>query len=144
VLNLRRARLSSTVSIELVQVGQRAGGNPNTCDPTNRDALPLPNPAYSEDQYWNTVLMYLRAALQAGRWPEVTTHFVVDAFAGGHCDPRCFDLTRFYATIARVLGPLGHAADSFYGVAPSYGMTSGTHTVWWHNPTCHGSPPVTT
>jgi hypothetical protein len=74
----------------------------------------------------------------AGVWPHTTTHFVEDAFAGGHCDPRCFDLQHFYDIIA---GLVGHAAGSTYGVTPSYGMKSGTNTVWWHDTVCHGPHP---
>ena len=142
VLQARKRRLESTVSVELVQVGSKKDAkNKNTCDPDNPDNLPLPDPPYSDAQYSNTVLLYLRAAVMAGRFPEVTTHFVVDAFAGGHCDPRCFDLTRFYRNIATTLAPLGHGPKSTYGVAPGYGRKSGTDTVWWHDKTCHRAPP---
>ena len=141
LLAARQQRIGSTVSVELVQVGARSGGNQNTCDPSNPDILPLPTPPYSDTQYWNTTLMYLRAAVMAGRYPEVTTHFVVDAFTRGHCDPRCFHLDQLYQTIAGVLAPLGHAGDSLYGVTPSYGTRSGTNTVWWNTSVCHGAAP---
>ena len=50
-------------------------------------------PAYTTAQYNNVQTLYLRAALEAGRFPEITTHFWVDrTFSGAHCDPRCFDL----------------------------------------------------
>jgi len=45
------------------------------------------------------VKVYLKAALAGGVYPRITTHFAVDAFASGHCDPRCFDLSRLYKRI---------------------------------------------
>lgn len=142
VLEARAQRARATVSVELVQVGVKKGAkSENTCDPSNPDILPLPDPPYSAEQYWNTTLMYLRAAVAAGVWPMTTTHFVEDAFAGGHCDPRCFDLQRFYDGIANFLAPLGHAKGSTYGVKPKYGLKSGTDTVWWHDKICHRGPP---
>ena len=141
LLTARRQRIGSTVSVELVQQGARRKGNQNTCDPTNPDILPLPNPPYSSHQYSNTTIMYLRAAVMAGRFPRITTHFEQDSFVRGHCDPRCFDLDQLYSNIAGVLRPLGHGPNSTYGITPSYGLTSGTHNVWWDNGICHGSHP---
>jgi hypothetical protein len=139
VLEARTQRAASTVSVELVQEGVKSGArNQNTCDPANPDLLPLPDPPYSNDQYWNTVLMYVRAAIAAGVWPVITTHFVEDAFTTGHCDPRCFDLQRLYDEIA---GLVGHTKGSTYGVKPTYGTRSGTDTVWWDNRICHRGPP---
>jgi hypothetical protein len=143
LLTARRARIGSTASVELVQVGSRSRAqSQNTCDPTNPNNLPLQNPPYSDTQYQNAMLLYLSAAVQAGRFPEVKTHFAVDAFVGGHCDPRCFDLHRFYRDIATTLQPLGHGPASTYGIRPQYGLVSGTDNVWWDNATCHHAPPT--
>lgn len=139
ILQKREERVASTVSVELVQVGVKKGAkNLNTCDPSNPDALPLPDPPYSDTQYWNTALMYIRAAVAAGAWPATTTHFVEDAFDRGHCDPRCFDLQRFYDQIA---GLVGHGKGSTYGVTPRYGTKSGADSVWWDTKICHRGPP---
>jgi hypothetical protein len=135
----RSARVGSTVGIEIVQVGVKSSkGNLNTCDPANPNVVPMPSPPYSADQYANIAFLYLRAAFIAGRFPEVTTHFVVDAFERGHCDPRCFDLERLYAAIAAVLG---HGKGSTYGVKPSYGTRWGSNTVWWDDKICGGPHP---
>lgn len=135
----RAARVSSTVGVEIVQVGVKdENKNKNTCDPNNENAKTLPSPAYSDSQYANIALIYLRAALTAGQFPEVTTHFVVDAFEKGHCDPRCFDLQQLYNTIAALLG---HGKGSTYGVKPSYGLTWGTNTIWWDDTKCGGPHP---
>lgn len=135
----RTARVGSTVSVEIVQVGVKKGAtNFNTCDPKNPDIAPIPSPPYTDSQYRSLVVLYLRAALMAGRFPEITTHFVVDAFKKGHCDPRCFDLKKLYDGIALTLG---HGVGSTYGIKPSFGTTWGTHTVWWHDKICGGSPP---
>ncbi len=130
----RAARVSSIVGVEIVQVGVKDPDkkkNQNTCDPRNPNVVPMPSPPYSDSQYANIALVYLRAALIAGRFPEVTTHFVVDAFERGHCDPRCFDLQKLYDTIAALLG---HGKGSTYGVKSSYGLTWGTNTIWWDAP----------
>ena len=136
----RSARVSSIVPVEIVQVGAKPGvkGVVNTCDPTNPDVQPMPSPPYSDNQYTNIVLLYLRAAFIAGRFPEVTTHFVVDSFERGHCDPRCFDLQKLYDSIALTLG---HGKGSTYGVKPSYGMKWGRDTIWWDNGICGGPHP---
>jgi hypothetical protein len=135
----RAARVGSIVSVEIVQVGVKdSKKNMNTCDPKNPNVAPMPSPPYSADQYANIALVYLRAALAAGRFPEVTTHFVVDAFERGHCDPRCFDLQHLYDTIAALLG---HGKGSTYGIKPSYGTVWGTNNVWWDNTICGGPQP---
>ena len=145
----RPVRVGSLVTVEIVQVGVRKAktvkpGEPpdkvnvNICDPANPDITPIPTPPYSENQYTNIGLLYLRAALTAGSFPEITTHFVVDAFDRGHCDPRCFDLMKLYDTIA---ASLGHGKGSTYGVEPLYGRAAGKDTVWWHDKVCHGPHP---
>lgn len=138
------ARAQRTVSLVPVEINQESGlknpasKNQNTCDPKSSNVKPLPNPAYTASQYAALVNLYLQAALAAGRFPKITTHFVVDAFERGHCDPRCFDLTRLYHDIAVVMN---HAAHSRYGDLPSYGTTWGTHNIWWDNTICGQGPP---
>jgi hypothetical protein len=135
----RESRIASTVPVEIVQPGVKKGAtNKNSCDPSNPDIVPLATPPYSADQYNNIVLLYLRAAITAGNFPEVTTHFAVDGFVEGHCDPRCFDLGHLYDLIA---ASLGHAKGSTYGIKPSYGRKWGTDNVWWDDTICHGSHP---
>jgi hypothetical protein len=135
----RPARASSMVTVEIVQVGVKSDqGSANTCNPDNPNVKPIPNPPYSDTQYANIALIYLRAALTAGTFPEITTHFVVDAFDRGHCDPRCFDLMKLYDTIA---ASLGHGKGSTYGVAPKFGRTWGKDTIWWSDKICGKGPP---
>lgn len=135
----RAARIASTIPVEIVQPGVKSGAkSEDTCDPDNPDIVLLSNPPYSDEQYKNLVLLYLRAAFVAGQFPEITTHFAIDAFVQGHCDPRCFDLDNLYRLIAAALG---HGKGSTYGVKPSFGMKSGTNNVWWSNEICHGKHP---
>lgn len=126
----RTDRIGSTVNVEIVQ---RRGTD---CRAT-RTAAPLP--PYTDNQYQGVKRLYLRAALEAGVFPEITTHFLVDRGIGDHCDPRCFDVNRLYALIQTALG---HRAGSLYGIAPSYG-TAAPHNVWWYARVCGGAPPGT-
>jgi hypothetical protein len=123
----RQARVGSEVNIEIVQ---EAGSD---CSTTGK-LTPLP--AYTEDQYKSVASLYLQAALQAGRFPEITTHFWVDRAFKGHCDPRCFDLMHLYDTVSSLLG---YGKGSTYGARPNYGTTWGTHNVWWNDTVC-GKP----
>ena len=81
------------------------------------------------------VKVYLRAALEAQFFPEITTHFLVDRGIGDHGDPRCFDLTQLYADIATALG---HPAGTTYGIVPDYGIKPPAN-VWWVDKVC-GKP----
>ena len=157
----RNTRVSNIVAVEIVQPGvidrqqiedakakaekrppKKVRTNVNTCSPDNPDIVPLKDPPYSDKQYESVLTLYLRAALIAGKFPRITTHFAVDAFIGGHCDPRCFDLTGLYQNIAVTLG---HDPKSIYGVRPSYGLKSGTNNVWWDttaNNICKRKPPA--
>ncbi|MEQ1903081.1 MAG: DUF4157 domain-containing protein [Pirellulaceae bacterium] len=137
----RPGRVSSLVTVEIRQVGVKdskdeSEGAKNTCNPNNPNTKPMPNPPYTDNQYSNIALLYLRAAQTAGVFPEVTTHFVIDSFDQGHCDPRCFDLQKLYDTIATLLG---HGKGSTYGVKPIYGLKSGSDTIWWSDKIC-GKP----
>ena len=135
----RNTRVGSIIPVEIVQPGVRKGAtNENTCDPKNPDIIPMSSPPYSENQYDSIALLYLRAADGSGRFPAITTHFVVDAAIGGHCDPRCFDLAKLYGKIAT---RIGHPTGSTYGPTPSYGTRWGTHNVWWDDTICGGAHP---
>jgi hypothetical protein len=137
---VRNSRVKSAVAVEIIQVGAISDtGNQNTCSASNPNIAILPNPPYSDNQYNSAVALYLRAALAAGKFPQATTHFALDTFAAdAHCDPRCFNLTKLYNSIASVMA---HAQGSTYGITPSYGTQGGTHNIWWDDNICHGSAP---
>jgi hypothetical protein len=128
VIEARRERIGSTMNVETAQ---------ETGSTTPGKGPALPRPAYNDTQYEDLALLYLRAALQAYRWPHITTHFVVDRGTGDHIDPRCFDIGKLYRTIATLMG---HRQNTSYGIAPSYG-TSATSAVWWDKVVCGGPPP---
>jgi hypothetical protein len=138
--NVRNSRIRSSVTAEILQVGVRSEqGNQTTCVANNPNIATLPNPPYSENQYDRTLAIYLRAALAAGKFPQITTHFALDSFSpDAHCDPRCFNLTKLYQKSAAVLG---HASGSSYGIKPSYGTRLGTDNIWWNDRICRDSPP---
>lgn len=138
--SIRNSRVRSSVTTEIVQAGARSSsGNQNTCDPRNSNIAPFSDPPYSENQYESALALYLRSTLAADKFPETTTHFALDAFdPAGHCDPRCFNLTKLYQDTAQVMG---HAVGSTYGIEPSYGTRPGTNNIWWDDQICHGSAP---
>ncbi|WP_329433047.1 DUF4157 domain-containing protein [Streptomyces sp. NBC_01280] len=125
---LFRAREERSASMVNVEIVQEKGGKPRA---------PTRLPSYTAAQYEGVARLYLRAALQARMWPEITTHFLVDRGIGDHNDPRCFNLGELYRNI-QVL--MNHPQGSSYGVAPRYG-TSGASNVWWTPSVCGGSPP---
>ena len=139
-LATRAQRIASLVTVEIVQESGIKDPNKgkNACDPNSKNLVPLPSPAYTDDQYQAVVKLYLRAALAAGAFPRITTHFAVDAFVQGHCDPRCFNLSRLYNMIAT---PLGHVVSSQYGDMPSFGTRYGKDNIWWSDRICAGKPP---
>jgi len=128
----REPRLGSMVNVEIVK---EAGSACRTDE--KKGPLKVLSP-YSASQYQNLVLLYLRTTLQTDRFPEITTHFWVDRTAGDHCDPRCFNLMHLYDLIA---ASLGHGIGSTYGVKPNYGITQGTHNLWWADKVCGGPHP---
>jgi hypothetical protein len=138
--NIRNRRVKSSVAVEIIQVGARSDqGNQNTCSASNPNIATLPNPPYSDNQYNSATSLYLRAALASGKFPQATTHFALDTFdPEAHCDPRCFNLTKLYSSIASVMG---HARGSTYGITPSYGTQGGANNIWWDDNICHGSAP---
>jgi hypothetical protein len=133
VFAARRQRTASTVNVEIVM----DKGSP--CDVTPGKVLPPMPSLYTENQYVNIRNVYLRAAQAAGRYPEITTHFLIDRGMrdGGHCDPRCFNLHHLYSLIAT---SMRHHAASEYGITPQYGTTP-TSNVWWNDGACHGPHP---
>ena len=124
----RRGRIGATTNVEIVQERGSDCRTTGTLTPLQ---------PYTNDQYDGVKRVYLRAALAAGRFPEVTTHFLIDRGIGDHCDPRCFDLGRLYTSIQTALG---HRTGSRYGVVPAYG-TSAPANVWWHDTVCQGTHP---
>jgi hypothetical protein len=150
----RNQRISNSVPIEILQVGLKnektaISAQKTTCAvPTinNPNLEPFTDPPYSKNQYNNVVLQYLHAALIAGKYPELTTHFALDKSIKGeekndaHCDPRCFNMNKLYEMIAN---KMEHPVGTTYGIKPSYGdPKSGSHNVWWEERFCHGKPPV--
>jgi hypothetical protein len=137
---VRNNRVNTSVPIEILQVGARSSsGNQNSCNARNSNLTPFSRPPYTESQYDNVLLQYLRSALLAGKYPETTTHFALDTFdPDAHCDPRCFNLNKMYSSVATVIG---HDRNSRYGVTPSYGTRLGTNNIWWDNSFCYSSPP---
>jgi Domain of unknown function (DUF4157) len=125
VLQVRSERTASTANVEIVQ---EQGGTPRA---------PTPLPAYTSTQYQAISRLYLSAALQAGQWPEITTHFLIDRGIGDHNDPRCFDLDQLYRVIRAAMG---HPPQVTYGITPSYG-TGAANNVWWNPSACGGPPP---
>jgi hypothetical protein len=128
LFSTRASRIASTVNVEIVQERGSDCRTTGTLTPLT---------PYTDSQYMNVKQLYLRAALQAGAFPEVTTHFWIDKGIGDHCDPRCFNLGRLYDEIQTAMG---HRAGSTYGITPSYG-TGATHNVWWHPTVCGGPHP---
>ncbi|MFN3200154.1 MAG: hypothetical protein ACE366_17280 [Bradymonadia bacterium] len=127
-LEARNDRIGRALNIELIQsLGS---------DCFNRDE-PVALEGYTDEQYKGAAQRYLQASLKAGYLPEVTTHFWDDRAFWGHCDPRCFDLDRFYGLIAEALG---HPDGAQYGIAAKYGTRYGRHTIWWNEAVCGPTP----
>jgi hypothetical protein len=82
--------------------------------------------------------LYLQAALQADRFPEVTTHYWMDCKdLSGHYDPRCFRLQHFYDLIAE---QMGHEKGRRYGIEPKPGLKRGENNVWGDKSHCKEDP----
>jgi len=138
VLDARKRRIPSTVNVEIVQLkGCPPGKSCDDCHP-GENPVALANPAYTDNQYESVKALYLEAALQADVFPHITTHFWVDADVAGHCDPRCFDLTRLYRSLSK---DLKHQEGDTYGVDPRYGTNWGVDTIWWNPKVCGGAHP---
>jgi len=121
-----RDRVGERTNAEIAQLGE---------------GKPLPNPPYSEGQYEGVAKVYLQAALAAHRWPFVSTHRYEDRdIAGGHDDPRCFNVTKLYGNIA---AKMSHPSGTIYGLEPKYGGASdAAANVSWTKTMCHADPPA--
>jgi hypothetical protein len=103
-------------------------------------------PAYTPEQYQSLVRLYLQSALQADRFPEITTHYWVDQGTygkiGTHCDPRGLDLMYLYQQISATIGdPL----ETIYGIEPKYGLhPEKGDNLWWSEAVLGDLPPKTT
>jgi hypothetical protein len=135
VFAARSLRVAESTNVEII------ADTGTDCDAT---AAALPFTAYAPAAYDAVANLYLKAALEAGQFPEITTHYFLDSItpAGSpgpvtksqnRCDPRCFDLDLLYSKIAAILG---HGKGSSYGVPAIYGTTWGTSTVWWPQQVC--------
>lgn len=144
VFDARKTRIADTTNVEIV------AEKGSDCD-TSAGATPFAG--YAPAAYDAVARLYVLAALEAGQFPEITTHYFLDSTtpAGSpgpvtksqnRCDPRCFDLDLLYSKIATILN---HGAGSTYGITPLYGTTFGTSNVWWPQNVCgsaHGTPPA--
>ncbi|HEY2853198.1 MAG TPA: DUF4157 domain-containing protein [Gemmatimonadaceae bacterium] len=135
VFAARSTRIAESTNVEIV------AEKGTDCDASASAARFTPYPPAAYDAVAN---LYLKAALEAGQFPEITTHYFLDSTtpAGSpgpitksqnRCDPRCFDLDLLYSKIAKILG---HGKGSTYGVPAIYGTTWGTSTVWWPQQVC--------
>lgn len=134
VFDARKQRIPDTTNLEIIK---EAGSD---CSTSTRKGATTPLPPYDPAVYDGVAFVYLKAALEAGQFPEITTHYFLDATATAsqnRCDPRCFNLDLLYSKIAALLG---HPVGTTYGVTPTYGTTWGTSTVWWHPPVCGAVP----
>lgn len=139
VVDARRVRIADSTNIEIV-------ANKGTdCDAS---AGATPFAGYPAAAYDSVAKIYALAALEAGQFPEITTHYFLDAStpAGStrpvtssqnRCDPRCFNLDLLYAKIATILN---HPAGTTYGVSPRYGTNFSTSTIWWPTNVCGPTP----
>jgi hypothetical protein len=147
-LSQSRARVASGVNIEL---NQQRGSDcwvnnaevrrynavvpKSSIIPENRVVTlqTLERPAYTDSQYQYLAYFYLWAALQAGYYPQITTHFWLDqgkvGKIGDHCDPRGINLTYLYQQISELLD---HPWGTLYGIEPKYGLSPDQgDNVWW-------------
>jgi len=123
VFKLRAERIPFTTNVEVRQV----------------EEPPFPKPFYTEEQYEGVKNLYLKAALEAGAFPHITTHFWVDRELKGHTDPRCFNMHKLYKMIGIAMG---HQPGDLYGDEPKYGKKWGVHNVSWDKTDCGSDPPA--
>lgn len=148
LLRETRKRVASSVHIELIQkrgsecyvtnaqVKAYNAKVPDHLKISANQVVPLQTwdrPAYTPEQYQQVARLYLHAALQAGQFPEITTHYWVDqgkfGKIGDHCDPRGFDLMGLYQEISFALG---HPQETLYGIKAQYGLhPEKGDNVWW-------------
>ncbi|MFN9174074.1 MAG: hypothetical protein ACK58N_06035 [Synechocystis sp.] len=158
-LQASQQRLASSMNIELVQ---KEGSDCFVSDAevqaynqiaddahkiASGQAIPLETydrQAYTDSQYEALTQLYLWAAIYAGRFPEIVTHFWLDQgngkVIGTHCDPRGFNLNRLYREIALVLD---HPTETQYGAPPQYGRNPDQgDNVWWSEQIMGGEAPT--
>src|SRR2546423_13292351 len=142
VMDARKARIPDTTNLEII------ADRGTDCD---LSSTAQPFTPYVPAAYDAVAKLYVLAALEAGQYPEITTHYFLDSMtpAGSpgrvtksqnRCDPRCFDLDLLYAKIA---APLHHPKGTTYGITPNYGAKWGVSNVWWPQNGCgtaHGTP----
>ncbi|WP_437681454.1 eCIS core domain-containing protein [Sorangium sp. So ce131] len=128
----RSSLISSSAHVEIVEdAGSDCLGG--------RKAKKLPTP-YTAQQYAEVERLYLLAALEAGKFPFITTHYFVQQAARNRCDPRCFDLGKLYQMIQKTLG---HPAGTIYGLPTVYGGKFNGESIWWDPVTCDGMTQTT-
>ena len=114
VLDARKTRIADTTNVEII------ASKGSDCDASS-SATPFGG--YVPAAYDAVAKLYALAALEAGQFPEITTHYFLDSTtppgspgpvtkSQNRCDPRCFDLDRLYAKIAAILN---HPAGTTYG-----------------------------
>jgi hypothetical protein len=133
----RNERIVRTMNVEMVKP---EGSQYRTKDDASGKRIKFP--PYPKEVYDSVRDIYVKAALQARLFPEITTHREVDEKigSGGHGDPRCFNLTCLYEEIAAVFG---HASGSSYGI-PANAGTYGTKPesdIWWDPFVCDAPVP---
>jgi hypothetical protein len=155
IMQANRDRVMGSVNVELLQQqgsecwttdeGVRLYNSQVAADylkiRANR-VVSLPNPTYTDAQYETLKLVYLKAALEGGRFPAIVTHYWLDqgerTKIGDHCDPRGVDLMKLYSLISQ---SLDHSPDTLYGSKPQYGVhPEQGDNVWWSE-WVMGSPP---
>jgi len=125
----RNAAVQSSAHVEMVQPEDPGTG----CTP-GKGAKKLSNP-YTTHQYQEVEDLYLKAALEGGRFPFITTHYFVQQALGDRCDPRCFDLGNLYQMLQK---DLGHKPNTIYGLPTNYGEKFKGESIWWHPVVCGG------
>jgi hypothetical protein len=160
LLQANRTRLASSVNVEIVQMeGSDCFVNDAEVNAFNAiaddahklssgRAIPLETlsrPAYTENQYESLARLYLKIALEAGRFPQMVTHYWLDQgngkIIGTHCDPRGLKVTEVYQRIGRYLN---HPEGMLYGLKPSYGRNPEKgHNIWWADRIMGDSAPPT-
>jgi Domain of unknown function (DUF4157) len=133
LVKVRRERITGSTNLEMYR---EKGSDCSTDKATAQPFDPYPSAVYGA-----ATRLYLMAALEAGQFPEITTHYFLDKSpmtkSQNRCDPRCWDLGLLYATIAAIMG---HPKGTTYGVDFKPGTTWGTSTVWWFEPVCGAKP----
>ncbi|MGL5033021.1 MAG: hypothetical protein ACRC6M_04370 [Microcystaceae cyanobacterium] len=154
LLQASRARLAASMNVEIVQMegsdcfvndAEVRGFNAIADDAhkiASNQAIPLQTssrPAYTDNQYNGIAKLYLKAALEAGRFPQIVTHYWLDQGGtstgsgskaiGSHCDPRGFKVTEVYRLLTEYLD---HPPETIYGLKPQYGRNPEKgDNVWW-------------